>query len=99
VSPNEIEEVLAEVPGLRHAVVVGIPDPVLGHRLVAALSGNGAPDESLVEAVRRHCRMQLPAYMVPAEFQLLAELPLTPNGKPDRRALAVLLSGGGSGAD
>ncbi len=94
VSPNEIEEVIGEVPGLRQAVVIGQPDANLGHRLIAALLAGPGMDETLIEAVRRHCRQQLPAYMVPAEFYLLDVLPLTPNGKPDRRALAGLLGGG-----
>lgn len=94
VSPNEIEEVIGEVQGLRQAVVLGLPDANLGHRLIAALLAGPGADESLIEAVRRHCRQQMPAYMVPAEFYLLEVLPLTPNGKPDRRALAGLLGSG-----
>jgi acyl-CoA ligase (AMP-forming) (exosortase A-associated) len=102
VSPNEIEEVIVEVPGVLQAVIVGLPDAVLGHRLVAALVTAPGSAETVIEAARRHCRQQLPAYMVPAEFYLLDALPLSPNGKPDRAALATLLGsadsgGGGSG--
>src|SRR5690606_26009200 len=41
-------------------------------------------------ALRRHCKQNLPDYMIPSAILLLEKLPLSPNGKVDRRALAEL---------
>ncbi|CAM5423545.1 D-alanine--D-alanyl carrier protein ligase [Streptomyces glaucescens] len=38
--------------------------------------------------LRRHLTERLPAYMVPAELQVVDRIPLTANGKVDRRKLA-----------
>jgi pimeloyl-ACP methyl ester carboxylesterase/acyl carrier protein len=39
--------------------------------------------------LRSHLRKSLPAYMVPARFEIRAELPLTASGKLDRKALRL----------
>jgi hypothetical protein len=43
--------------------------------------------------LREHLEGQVPAYMVPAVVQTLAELPLTPNNKVDWAALMQGLTG------
>ncbi len=45
------------------------------------------PTQVSAEELRAHLQEQLPQYMVPAAYVLLASLPLTPNGKVDRKAL------------
>jgi D-alanine--poly(phosphoribitol) ligase subunit 1 len=40
-----------------------------------------------VDALKRYLREQLPSYMVPNHFEIIAEIPLTPSGKADRKAL------------
>ena len=44
-------------------------------------------EANLINELKRSLKNKLPAYMIPAQFVLLAEFPLTPNGKIDRRAL------------
>jgi acyl-CoA ligase (AMP-forming) (exosortase A-associated) len=94
ISPNEIEEVVVEVPGVLEVSAVGLPDAVLGHRVAVGLvSKSPADSQRLVERVHQHCRMQLPAYMVPGEIRVFDAIPRNPNGKHDRAALAELFLG------
>jgi acyl-CoA synthetase (AMP-forming)/AMP-acid ligase II len=92
ISPIEIEEVIAELPAVIESAALGIPDEALGQRVVvAAVVGPHAPAD-IAERIRQHCRMQLPAYMVPAEVHLMSQLPRNANGKCDRTALTATLS-------
>jgi acyl carrier protein len=82
---GEIESILRQHPGIANAVVTAKESQSSGKRLVGYLvSKNGPP--SLLE-LREFVQSKLPAYMVPAQFVLLAEFPLTPNGKIDLRRL------------
>jgi amino acid adenylation domain-containing protein len=40
-----------------------------------------------VVGLRKHLKTQLPDYMIPNQFETVAEIPLTPSGKADRKAL------------
>src|SRR5206468_12523864 len=46
VSPKEVEEVLAAMEGIAEAVVVGVPDPVLGQAIKAAITVRSGYDLS-----------------------------------------------------
>ncbi|WP_116813343.1 acyl-CoA ligase (AMP-forming), exosortase A system-associated [Steroidobacter cummioxidans] len=92
ISPGEVEEVIAELPAVVESAVVGLPDDGLGQRVVVAVVvGPNAPAD-ISERIRQHCRMQLPAYMVPAEVHVMSQLPRNANGKCDRGALAAALA-------
>jgi malonyl-CoA/methylmalonyl-CoA synthetase len=82
--PREIEEVLLELPGVREAVVAGVPDPVRGEVPVAWVAGDADLDVSELEAA---CRRQLAAFKVPRASQLVAALPRTALGKVQRHLL------------
>ena len=85
---GEIEAVLADVPGVDHAVaslVRNADTEYLAAYLVADASvADGVPNELVL---REALRERLPLYMVPAAFMVLDAVPRTPNGKVDRRAL------------
>lgn len=91
VSASEIEDVLAEVPGVLEATVVGLPDELLGQRIAVGIVAPPARAADIGDCVRQHARMHLPAYMVPAQIAVLSEIPRNANGKPDRAALAAQL--------
>ena len=93
ISPSEIEEVVAEIPGVIEAAAVGLSDEALGQRVVLALVIDARAVPGVAEQVRQHCREQLPPYMVPVEVHVLESLPRNVNGKCDRGALAELLAG------
>ena len=84
VSPFPAEELLLRHPAVAEAAVVGVPDPVLGHRLVANLVTQ-SPCTSA--ELRRWCADGLGAAERPSTFEFRTELPRLPGGKVDRRVL------------
>lgn len=80
--PREIEELLAEQPGVTEAAVVGVPDPVRGELPVAFIVGD-ADEESLAGA----CRKQLASFKVPRRFIRVDSLPRTALGKVQKHVL------------
>jgi acyl-CoA synthetase (AMP-forming)/AMP-acid ligase II/acyl carrier protein len=84
---GEIEAVLRAQPGVRAATVSARPDAVGEHELLAYVVPDAPAAPPGVAALRAALAAQLPGYMVPAAFVMLAALPLTPNGKIDRHAL------------
>jgi len=91
VSPTEVEKVAMEVDGLLDAVAVGLPDEMLGQRIVLAVVIGDRDAEEVAESVRQHCRQHLPAFMTPSQVVVLPHIPATPNGKHDRGALRTVL--------
>ena len=82
---GEVEAALARAPGVREGAVAVRGRGEAGARLVAYVAASAAACSH--DALRRHLREHLPAYMVPALFVVLEALPRTPNGKVDRKAL------------
>jgi amino acid adenylation domain-containing protein len=86
VSPKEIENALLRIEGVAEAVVIGIPDPILGQVPKAFLVKK--TDSILTENdVLLFASQNLENFMVPKTVQFVIELPKTPNGKIDKTAL------------
>jgi acyl-CoA synthetase (AMP-forming)/AMP-acid ligase II len=86
VSPKEVENVLYELPQVREAAVVGVPDAVLGSAIKAIV----AAEPGLTERdVIRHCAARLEDFMVPTLVEFRPHLPKSENGKIARRELAA----------
>ena len=87
VSPQEVEEVLAVLPGIAELCVASTQDELLGQavKAVIVLREGATLDERQVKA---HCRAQLAAYKVPKIVEFAHELPRTSTGKIQRFKLS-----------
>ena len=85
VYPNEIEEVVAQCPGVLEVACLGVPDDKTTEAVKVFVVKK---DESLTkEQVLSFCRQNLTAYKCPKHVEFRAELPKTNVGKILRRAL------------
>ena len=88
VYPNEVEDVLAQMPGVSACAAIGIPDERTGEVVKVVVVRDGAGATSPTEAdVRAFCDAHLTGYKRPRVVEFRAELPRTPVGKVMRRAL------------
>ncbi|MFP5501667.1 MAG: AMP-binding protein [Candidatus Sericytochromatia bacterium] len=85
VYPNEVEDVIAQLPKVLEVAVIGVPSEKSGESVKAFVVKK---DPSLTEAeVIAHCRESLTGYKVPHQVEFRDELPKTNVGKILRRAL------------
>ena len=85
VYPNELEQVVASMPGVLEVAVIGVPDEHSGEVPKLFIVKK---DPSLTEAqVMAFCKEQLTGYKRPKYVEFRAELPKTNVGKILRRAL------------
>jgi amino acid adenylation domain-containing protein len=83
---NEIETVLNNHPAIKEAVVVAIPDELVGNRIISHVSTiNGI--EVTEHELFNYCNKTLPMYMLPEKIIFHEKLPKTPTGKTDRKML------------
>jgi len=87
VFPREVEDLLADHPGIAEAAVIGVADDQWGQRLRAFVvcSGESRPDEAELQELVRD---RLARYKVPREVHFIDELPRNATGKVLRRELA-----------
>jgi len=87
VSPQEVEEVIAALPGVEDVCVSGIPDALFGQAVKAVIIPR--PGEHLDERdIKAHCRKLLAPYKRPKVVELASALPRTASGKLQRYKLA-----------
>jgi len=85
VYPNEIEDVVANLPGVFEVAAVGVPDPRCGEAVKLFIVRR---DPALTEVdVLRYCKAQLTGYKRPKYIEFRTELPKTHVGKILRREL------------
>jgi long-chain acyl-CoA synthetase len=85
VYPNEVEEVIASMPGVLECAVIGIPDTITGEQVKAFVVPKD-PDLT-AEAVIAFSRQRMTKYKVPKFVEFRTELPKNPIGKVLRREL------------
>ena len=85
VYPNEVEDVVAALPGVLECAVIGVSDDKSGEAVKLVVVKK---DPALTETqVREHCKNNLTGYKLPKLIEFRADLPKTPVGKILRREL------------
>jgi long-chain acyl-CoA synthetase len=85
VYPNEVEDVVTQMPGILECAAVGVPDEHSGEAVKLVIVRQ-AP-EVTEQQVRDYCAQRLTGYKRPKVVEFRAELPKTPVGKILRREL------------
>jgi len=85
VYPNEVEDVVMQLPGVAECAVVGVPDEKTGEAVKLVVVKR---DQALTEEkVKEYCRANLTGYKQPRVIEFRTDLPKTPVGKILRREL------------
>ncbi|MBC8059031.1 MAG: long-chain-fatty-acid--CoA ligase [Rhizobiales bacterium] len=85
VYPNEVEDVVTQMPGILECAAVGVPDEKAGEAVKLVIVRSNA---SITEAdVRAYCEANLTGYKRPKKVEFRTELPKTNVGKILRREL------------
>ncbi|WP_084128072.1 AMP-binding protein [Demequina sp. NBRC 110055] len=83
VHPAAVERAMADA-GVAHAIVVGLPDPEWGERIIAVVHDD-APSIAAVRAT-----LDLPRHALPRALVRVTQIPRTEAGKIDRSAARAL---------
>jgi acyl-coenzyme A synthetase/AMP-(fatty) acid ligase len=82
-NPAEIEQRLAQCPGVRQVVVFGVSSALRNEEAIACVTGTTPPAEVL-----RYARGVLSGWQVPRDIWQVEEIPVNDRGKISRRELA-----------
>lgn len=90
VNPHEVEEALIATGLLIEAAVIGMGDPLAGHKLVAvAVPVDGSTSEN---DILGKCSKLLPRHKLPSEVRMVGILPKNSSGKVDRAGCLQLVA-------
>ncbi|MBX3503830.1 MAG: acyl--CoA ligase [Parvibaculum sp.] len=91
ISPGEIDGLLAGLPKIKEAAVVGYADPVMGERICAvAVPADG--ETLTLDDIRNHlAKADIAAYKLPERLEFAPALPRNPLGKVLRRELRSMI--------
>ncbi len=83
--PKEIEDVVAQIPGIEEVRVFGIEDGSRGEKIVVCYHAPGGVEES---EVQRYCSTHIPSFMMPHVYAAIDKtLPKNHGGKICKRTL------------
>jgi long-chain acyl-CoA synthetase len=85
VYPNEVEDVVAKLPGVYEVAAVGVPDPHSGEAVKLYIVKKDP--ELTGEQVLAYCKTQLTGYKRPKQVEFRTDLPKSNVGKILRREL------------
>lgn len=87
----DVENVLYNIPGIREAAVVGIPDERYGE-VPAAMLVTEEQVKLTAEQIQSYLSCHLAKFQIPVKFLFTHQLPLTQNMKIDKKKIRELLS-------
>ena len=90
INPQEIEDALIETELVIEAAVLGIPDELLGRKLVAIVTPKN--EDCSADRILSKCSEKLPRFKLPGEINLVRSLPKSTSGKIDRTSCLELIS-------
>lgn len=91
IASSEVERVIYQLPQVREAAVIGVPDTHWGERPVAIVALQ--PETTLdLATLTKHCRAHLGGFKVPKELRVLDSLPRNATGKVLKRELRRLFA-------
>jgi len=87
VAPKEVENMLMNIPGVKEAAVIGVPDDILGQAVKAFVvleEGVTLTEKQL----QKECQSRLENFMVPKFIAMVPNLPKTDTGKIKKTGLS-----------
>ena len=87
IASSEVERVVYQLPQVREAAIIGVPDEKWGERPVAVVALNAGHSLDY-ETLAKHCRAHLAGFKVPKQLIVRDQLPRNPSGKVLKRAAA-----------
>ena len=87
----DVENALYEIPGVKEAAVVGIPDERYGEVPAAMIVGKekSCPTE---EEIRTALKEKLAKFQIPIKYVFRTELPVTANMKTDKKEIRRIIA-------
>jgi long-chain acyl-CoA synthetase len=85
VYPNEVEDALVKIPGVKEAAVIAVPDERTGEAVKAFIVKDNP--HLTADFVLEHCHALLTGYKIPKYIEFRLDLPKSNVGKVLRRAL------------
>jgi long-chain acyl-CoA synthetase len=85
VYPNEVEDVITQMPGVLECAAVGVPDEKAGEAVKVVIVKKD--DKVTAADVKAYCEANLTGYKRPRIIEFRADLPKSPVGKILRREL------------
>ena len=89
--PREVEDVIAEVPGVHEVAVIGVTDADWGQHVTALFTV--APGATVtVDDVVAHCKSRMASYKKPKDVRIVESFPLNSTGKIAKKVLRAELN-------
>ena len=90
ISLDRVERVVRSVPGLEHAVVLGMPDERWGEASIIFSGESGGDGAALLDEARARVAEQIGRHARPVHLEG-GEIPMLASGKPDRARLRRMI--------
>jgi crotonobetaine/carnitine-CoA ligase len=87
ISPQEVEEAVAQAPGVLECAAYGVPSDLTEEEVMVAVVADPRRPPPAAEDIARRCAELLPRFAVPRYIRFVAEIPRTDSQRTRREAL------------